>query len=289
MASTTISPKDVSELRIRTGAGMMDCKRALEESSGDMEKAAELLRKKGIAKAEKRAGRVASQGVVVSYLHHNGQVGALVELNCETDFVAKGDVFKDAVAKLARLVAAEGADDLASKSIDGESVDDFVKGMSGKLGEKIELGRVVRFETSDGLLDVYKHIQNERGTIGVLVEMGGVDQSSAQAKEVAHDIALHIANRSTAPRYISRDEFPADAVAREREIFEKQTAEEGKPEQAWPKIIEGKMTGFYKGEGGALLEQAFVKDNKVSIKALIETLGGGAEVRRFARVEIGAD
>jgi elongation factor Ts len=213
----------------------------------------------------------------------------IVELNCETDFVAKGDVFKDAVAKLARLVAAEGADDLASKSIDGESVDDFVKGMSGKLGEKIELGRVVRFETSDGLLDVYKHIQNERGTIGVLVEMGGVDQSSAQAKEVAHDIALHIANRSTAPRYISRDEFPADAVAREREIFEKQTAEEGKPEQAWPKIIEGKMTGFYKGEGGALLEQAFVKDNKVSIKALIETLGGGAEVRRFARVEIGAD
>jgi elongation factor Ts len=282
-----ISAKDVAALRKSTGAGMMDCKKALEENSGDIEAAKNWLREKGIAGAAKRSGRDADQGAVEVLL--DGNVGVIVELNCETDFVAKGDVFKDAVAKLARLVAAEGADDLASKSIDGESVDDFVKGMSGKLGEKIELGRVVRFETSDGLLDVYKHIQNERGTIGVLVEMGGVDQSSAQAKEVAHDIALHIANRSTAPRYISRDEFPADAVAREREIFEKQTAEEGKPEQAWPKIIEGKMTGFYKGEGGALLEQAFVKDNKVSIKALIETLGGGAEVRRFARVEIGAD
>jgi elongation factor Ts len=282
-----ISAKDVAALRKSTGAGMMDCKKALEENSGDIEAAKNWLREKGIAGAAKRSGRDADQGAVEVLL--DGNVGVIVELNCETDFVAKGDVFKDAVAKLARLVAAEGADDLASKSIDGESVDDFVKGMSGKLGEKIELGRVVRFETSDGLLDVYKHIQNERGTIGVLVEMGGVDQSSAQAKEVAHDIALHIANRSTAPRYISRDEFPADAVAREREIFEKQTAEEGKPEQAWPKIIEGKMTGFYKGEGGALLEQPFVKDNKVSIKALIETLGGGAEVRRFARVEIGAD
>jgi elongation factor Ts len=282
-----ISAKDVAALRKSTGAGMMDCKKALEENSGDIEAAKNWLREKGIAGAAKRSGRDADQGAVEVLL--DGNVGVIVELNCETDFVAKGDVFKDAVAKLARLVAAEGADDLASKSIDGESVDDFVKGMSGKLGEKIELGRVVRFETSDGLLDVYKHIQNERGTIGVLVEMGGVDQSSAQAKEVAHDIALHIANRSTAPRYISRHEFPADAVAREREIFEKQTAEEGKPEQAWPKIIEGKMTGFYKGEGGALLEQAFVKDNKVSIKALIETLGGGAEVRRFARVEIGAD
>jgi elongation factor Ts len=282
-----ISAKDVAALRKSTGAGMMDCKKALEENSGDIEAAKNWLREKGIAGAAKRSGRDADQGAVEVLL--DGNVGVIVELNCETDFAAKGDVFKDAVAKLARLVAAEGADDLASKSIDGESVDDFVKGMSGKLGEKIELGRVVRFETSDGLLDVYKHIQNERGTIGVLVEMGGVDQSSAQAKEVAHDIALHIANRSTAPRYISRDEFPADAVAREREIFEKQTAEEGKPEQAWPKIIEGKMTGFDKGEGGALLEQAFVKDNKVSIKALIETLGGGAEVRRFARVEIGAD
>jgi elongation factor Ts len=147
----------------------------------------------------------------------------------------------------------------------------------------------VRFETSDGLLDSYKHVQNERGTIGVLVELGGVDASSSTAREVAHDIALHIANRSTAPRYVSRDEFPAQDVQREREFYEKQTREEGKPEQAWPKIVDGKMNGFFKGEGGALLDQAFVKDNKQTIGALLKTLGGSAEVRRFARVEIGQD
>jgi len=284
---TEVSAKDVAALRKATGAGMMDCKKALAENGGDFEAAKNWLREKGIAGAAKRAGREADQGAVEVVL--DGGAGAIVELNCETDFVAKGDVFKDAVARLARLVLAEGADDLAAKTIDGESVDEFVKGLSGKLGEKIELGRVVRFESADGLLDAYKHVQNERGTIGVLVELGGVDTASAQAREVAHDLALHIANRSTAPRYVTRDEFPADVVAREREIIEKQTAEEGKPEQAWPKIVEGKLNGFFKGEGGALLDQAFVKDNKQTIAALVQGLGGGAEVRRFARVEIGAD
>jgi elongation factor Ts len=282
-----ISAKDVAALRKITGAGMMDCKKALEENNGDIELAKDWLREKGIAGAAKRAGRDADQGAVEVTVQ--GNVGAVVELNCETDFVAKGDVFKEALNKIVALVVDEGADDLAAKSIDGETVDDFVKGLSGKLGEKIEVGRLVRFESSDGLLDAYKHVQNERGTIGVLVELGGVDPSSAPAREVAHDIALHIANRSTAPRYITRDEFPADVVAREREIIEKQTAEEGKPEQAWPKIIEGKLTGFFKGEGGALLEQPFVKDNKQTIAALVGTLGGSAEVRRFARIEIGQD
>ena len=144
-------------------------------------------------------------------------------------------------------------------------------------------------DTTDGLLDGYKHMQNERGTIGVLVELGGVDAGDARAREVAHDIALHIANRSSSPRYVTRDEFPADVVAREREIFEKQTAEEGKPEQAWPKIVEGKLNGFFKGEGGALLDQAFVKDNKQTIAALVSSSGPTAEVRRFVRVEIGQD
>jgi elongation factor Ts len=220
---------------------------------------------------------------------YEGNVGVIVELNCETDFVAKGAVFKDALTKLVALVREQGDDNLAAKTIDGETVEDFVKSMSGTLGEKMELGRVVRFETTDGLLDGYKHIQNERGTIGVLVELGGVDPSNAQACEVAHDIALHVANKSTAPRYITRDEFPADVVEAERAFHEKQTREEGKPEAAWPKIVEGKMTGFYKNTGGALLEQAFVKDNKQTIQALLGTLGPDATVRRFARVEIGAD
>jgi elongation factor Ts len=282
-----ISAKDVAALRKATGAGMMDCKKALEETSGDIDAAKGWLREKGLAGAAKRAGRDADQGAVqVSY---EGNVAVIVELNCETDFVAKGSVFAEALDKLVALVRAEGDDNVLAKTVDGETVDDFVKGMSGTLGEKMELGRVVRFETSDGLLDGYKHVQNERGTIGVIVELGGVNASDAKAREVAHDIALHIANKSTAPRYISRDEFPADVVETERAFHEKQTKEEGKPEAAWPKIIEGKMTGFFKNTGGALLEQSFVKDNKQTIAALLKTLGDSAEVRRFARVEIGQD
>jgi elongation factor Ts len=282
-----ISAKDVAALRKATGAGMMDCKKALEESGGDLEAAKVALREKGLAGAAKRAGRDADQGAVE--VIYKGHIGVIAELNCETDFVAKGDMFKSAVHQLASLVEVEGADDVLSKQIDGDSVDFYVKSLSGTLGEKIELGRIVRFETSDGLIDGYKHVQNERGTIGVIVELGGVDPKDHKAKEVAHDIALHIANKSTAPRYVARDEFPADVVETERAFHEKQTKEEGKPEAAWPKIIEGKMTGFYKATGGALLEQAFVKDNKQTIAQLLGTLGSDAKVRRFARVEIGAD
>ena len=172
-----------------------------------------------------------------------------------------------------------------TKTYEGATVDDFVKGMSGTLGEKIQLGRVVRYETSDGLLDGYKHVQNERGTVGVLVELAGVDPTNAQAREVAHDIALHIA--SAAPRYVSRDDVPADAVTRERAVLEAQTREEGKPEQALGKIVDGKLNGFFKTV--ALLEQPFVKDQKTTIKALVDGLGGGASVRRFARVKIGEE
>ena len=278
-----VSAKDVAALRKVTGAGMMDCKKALQECEGDMERAKDWLREKGIAGAAKRAGRDADQGSVEVLVE--GSVGALVELNCESDFVAKGDVFKTAVASLAKIVVEHGESDLGSRTVDGESVDDFVKGLSGKLGENIQLGRVVRFESGDGLIDAYKHVQYERGVMGVLVELGGVDPADAKAREVAHDIALHIA--SAAPRYVSRDDVPADEVARERDVLAKQTAEEGKPEQAWPKIIEGKLNGFFKTV--ALLEQSSVKDQKQTIGALVQALGGDATVRRFARVKIGED
>jgi elongation factor Ts len=208
-----------------------------------------------------------------------------VELNCETDFVAKGDAFGQALAALTKLVVDEGDTELGAKTVDGESVDDYVKGLSSTLGEKIELGRVFRFATSDGLLDGYKHIQNERGTVGVIIELGGVDRADAKARAVAHDIALHIA--SAAPRYVSRDEVPAADVARERDIYDVQTREEGKPEQAWPKIIEGKLNGFYKTV--VLLEQSFVKDNKQTIDAVVKSLGPEAHVRGFARVKIGEE
>jgi elongation factor Ts len=281
-----ISAKDVAALRKITGAGMMDCKKALKETGGDIELAKDWLREKGIAGAAKRAGRDADQGAIDVLVE--GGVGALVELNCETDFVAKGDVFKQAVAALVKIVVEHGENDLGAQQINGESVDDFVKGLSGTLGEKIELGRIVRFEAADGLLDAYKHIQNERGVVGVLVELGGVDPATAKAQEVAHDIALHIA--SAAPRWVTRDEVPADVIERERKIYESLAKEEGKPEAAWPKIVDGKINGFYKANpGGALVEQSFVKDQKVTIGALVAGLGEGATVRRFARVKIGEE
>ncbi len=278
-----ISAKDVAALRKMTGAGMMDCKRALLENDGDFERAKDWLREKGIAGAAKRGGRAADQGAVEVLV--SDDVGAVVELNCETDFVAKGEAFGRALTALTRLVVDEGDTDIGAKKIDGETVDDYVKGLSGTLGEKIELGRVFRFATTDGLLDGYKHLQNDRGTVGVLVELGGVDRGDARAREVAHDVALHIA--SAAPRYVARDEVPPEAVARERDIYEAQTREEGKPEQAWPKINEGKMNGFYKSV--VLLEQSFVKDNKQTIETVVKSLGPDALVRGLARVKIGEE
>jgi elongation factor Ts len=278
-----VSAKDVAALRKVTGAGMMDCKRALLENDGDFERAKDWLREKGIAGAAKREGRAADQGAVEVLV--TADVGAVVELNCETDFVAKGEVFGRALAALTRLVVDEGDTDVGAKKIDGETVDDYVKGLSGTLGEKIELGRVFRFATTDGLLDGYKHIQNDRGTVGVLIELGGVDRGDKRAREVAHDVALHIA--SAGPRYVTRDEVPAEVVARERDIYEAQTREEGKPEQAWPKINEGKMNGFYKTV--VLIEQSFVKDNKQTIDSVVKSLGPEAHVRGFARVKIGEE
>ena len=278
-----VSARDVAALRKITGAGMMDCKKALLENDGDFERAKDWLREKGIAGAAKREGRAADQGAVEVLV--TGGVGAVVELNCETDFVAKGASFGAALSALTRLVVDEGDSELGAKQLNGESVDDYVKGLSGTLGEKIELGRIFRFETSDGLLDGYKHVQNERGTVGVLVELGGVDRDDDKVRGVAHDIALHIA--SAAPRYVTRDEVPAEEVARERAIYEAQTKEEGKPEQAWPKIVEGKLNGFYKTV--ALVEQAFVKDNKQTIGAVVKALGPDAHVRGFARVKIGEE
>jgi elongation factor Ts len=278
-----ISAKDVAALRKATGAGMMDCKKALEENEADFDRAKDWLREKGIAGASKRAGRDADQGAVEVLVQE--PVGALVELNCETDFVAKGDVFKRALTDLTELVVEQGDTDVGAKTIEGQTVDDFVKGLSGSLGEKIELGRVYRFETAGGVLDGYKHVQNERGTVGVLVELTGVDPGDAGTREVAHDIALHIA--SAAPRFVSREDVPKDEVERERAVLEAQTREEGKPEQAWPKIVEGKLNGFFKTV--ALVEQPFVKDNKQTIGALVKNLGPNAGVRRFARVKIGEE
>jgi elongation factor Ts len=280
-----ISAKDVAALRKVSGAGMMDCKKALEESSGDMEKAKTWLREKGLAAAGKRAGRAASQGTVDVFV--DGHLGAIVELTCETDFVAKGEGFKSAVARLAKQVAEQG-EDIAGKPYAGDpsqTVDDFVKGLAGSLGENIGLGRVVRFEVTGGLIDAYKHIQQERGMIGVLIEVTGVDPADPKAIEIGHDIALHVA--SAAPRWVSRDDVPPDVIEAERAVLENLTRNEGKPEQAIPKIVEGRIGGFFKEN--CLVEQGFVRDPKVTVGSLLSGLGGDAKVTRFARVKVGEE
>jgi elongation factor Ts len=277
-----VSAQDVAALRKVTGAGMMDCKKALIETEGDQEAAVDWLRKQGLG-ASKRAGRSAEQGTVDVVIEHD--VAALVELTCETDFVAKGKDFVATVAALARLVAETGEENLESKPFEGQTVGEAVTLLVAKLGEKIELGRVARYETTDGILDGYKHIQNERGTIGVLVELGGVDRSDPKAKELAHDLALHIA--SAAPRFIRREDVSEAAIEKEREVLAELTRNEGKPEASIAKIVEGRLNGFYKDY--VLLEQGFVRDPKVTVGKLIEELAPAADVRRFTRVKVGEE
>jgi elongation factor Ts len=278
-----VSAKDVAALRKVTGAGMMDCKKALEENDGDHEAAKDWLRTKGLAGASKRAGRTADQGTVD--VVWNDEVAALVELTCETDFVAKGADFVGTVAALTRQVAEQGDAGLAQQAFEGSTVEEYVTQLSAKLGEKIELGRVVRYESDDALLDGYKHIQNDRGTIGVLVDLAGVDRADPKAREIAHDLALHIA--SAAPRYVRREDVPDDAIEKERALLTELTRNEGKPENAIEKIVAGRIQGFYKDY--VLLEQGFVRDPKVTVRALVEGLGADAVVRRFTRVKVGEE
>ena len=278
-----IAAKDVAALRKQTGAGMMDCKKALEEADGDFEAAKDWLRERNLAGAAKRSGRGAEQGAVEVIVDKG--VAVVAELTAETDFVSKGDDFQQLLAGIAEIAVEKGTDDLADQGYNGSTVGSEVQQLAGKLGENIALGRIVRFEATDGVLDGYKHIQADRGVIGVIVEIGGVDADDARVREVAHDIALHIAN--SAPRWLTRDEVPADEVAREREVLKNLTRNEGKPEQAIPKIVEGRIGGFYKDN--VLVEQAFVKDPKTTIGALVEALGGGATIRRFARVKVGEE
>ena len=276
------SAKDIAALRKATGAGMLDCKQALEESDGKLDDAMDWLRAKGIAKAGKLSDREATEGAVDVVV--DGNVGAIVELNCNTDFVAKGSEFTSLLADLTKLVAANGDGDVAALPFEGSTVGDTLQQLAGKLGENVMLGRVVRFE-SDGLLDAYRHNQSDRGTIAVLVEISGVDPSNEAAREVAHEIALHIS--FAAPPYLTREEVPADVLAREQAVIEEKSRNEGVPEAKLEGAVKGRLNAFYKDV--TLLEQPSVKDPKVSIAKLVEGLGGDAKLTRFARVKVGDD
>jgi elongation factor Ts len=260
-----VNAKDVQALRQATGAGMMDCKKALEEANGDVEAAKTWLREKGLAASAKRSDRDNNQGVVA--LSIDCPLAAIVKLKCETDFVASSESFVAEAQTLADLVRAKSEAAVSERT---KELDD----LKILLKEKIELGEVVRFEAAAGnIMDSYMHVQGGRGVNVVVVEMKGATE------ELAHDIAVHIA--FARPKYLTRDEVPADIVAAERATLETATRNEGKPEAAIGKIVDGKLNGFFKDL--CLLEQPYAKDDKQSVKQII----GSASIVRFAQVEIG--
>jgi elongation factor Ts len=267
---------DVKRLRDLTGAGMLDAKKALDEAEGDFDKAVELLRIKGAKDVGKRAGRTAANGLVA----HSGK--ALLELNCETDFVAKNADFIALAQRLvehgdrAKLTTAEAL--LASTLDDGQTVADAVQDLSAKIGEKLVLNR---FGTVDGTVAVYLHRKSQDlpPAVGVLVEYTGKSDEAGDAD--ARGVAMQVA--AMRPKYLARDEVPADVVESERRIAEQTAREEGKPEAALSKIVDGRVNAFFKDF--VLLEQASVADNKKSVKQMLGE--AGIEVTRFLRFEVG--
>jgi elongation factor Ts len=282
MTQRAISTKDIMDLRSRTGAGMMDCKKALEEANGDLPLAGEILRKKGIAKAEKRAGRDASQGLVQIESAADGSTAAMVELNCETDFVARTEGFQQLVARLTMHAFADSPvgvtlDALLAESLDGKAIAEVVQEFSGKTGEAVTLKRVAHFGVDGGIVGAYRHFNSQ---VGVIVELTGA--RSEEAKALAAEIALHIA--SADPVAVSPSDIPAEMIERERRIAEEQVAQEGKPEAIRAKIVEGKLRKF--ASERALLEQPFVKEESVTIGQMVAKVPG-ATVVRFARFKVG--
>jgi len=267
---------DVKRLRELTGAGMLDCKNALVDTGGDFDKAVEALRIKGAKDVGKRAERATAEGLVAA------KGGALIELNSETDFVAKNAEFQalaDVIVAAAAKSKAADVDALkAAEAAAGKTVEQAIAELSAKIGEKLELRRVAFF---DGTVETYLHKRaaDLPPAVGVLVEYKG--GSDASGKEAAHAVALQIA--ALKARYLSRDDVPADVVASERRIAEETAKEEGKPEQALPKIVEGRLNGFFKD--AVLLEQPSVSDNKKTVKALLDE--AGVTVTRFVRFEVG--
>ena len=268
---------DVKALRERSGAGMMDCKNALDEANGDVEKAMELLRLKGLKGVTKREGRTTSNGLIVARVV--GGTGYLLELACETDFVAKAEKFVSLAESIADAVSAAGAKDLdaaLAADLNGKSVSDAINDEAAIMGEKVELRRVAVVEGAK--VDAYLHRTSKDlpPQVGVLVAYAGNDD------ETAHDVAVHIAAFS--PAHLTRDDVDAEVVATERRIAEETARNEGKPEAALAKIVEGRVTGFFKEN--VLLEQDFAKDTKLSVAKVLEN--AGLEVAAFVRFRVGA-
>jgi elongation factor Ts len=272
-----VTAAQVKELREKTGAGMMECKKVLAETDGNEEKAIELLKERGVLKAEKKSGRIAAEGLVNTYISDDKKVGAIVEVNCETDFVSRGDDFKAFVASIAKQVATQDPKDvedlLAQKYIEDESitVQEALTNLIAKIGENMSIRRFNRYET-EGALTGYLH--NE-GAIGVLVDL------SADDEELGQDICLQIT--AGKPEFLNEDDVPADRLEKEKEILKAQVINEGRPENVAEKIVMGRLGKFY-GEY-CLVDQEFVKDSSQLVKDVLKSKG--VTINRFARLERG--
>ena len=275
----SISAKDVKELREQTGAGMMDCKKALEEADGDFEQAIEILRKKGQKLSEKRSDREANQGLIVTKVSDDGSKAAALEINCETDFVARNEDFQKRADEFVNLVfeeELETVDELLKAKLDGLTVEDHLKDMVGKIGEKIEINRVVLAKT-DGQLVSYIHPGSQ---LGVLVEFEGEIEDA----DIAKDVAMQVA--AMKPLSVTRDGVDSTIVEKELEIAKDQLLNEGKPEEIAEKAAQGKLRRFY--EERVLLEQKFVKDNSLSVKDYLKE-NDSPLVKSFHRLQLGND
>ena len=288
-----ITSQMVKELREMTQAGMMDCKKALIEADGDMDKAVEWLREKGLAAAAKKAGRIAAEGVVASYVSEDAKIGVVVEVNCETDFVAKTDNFINFSKNVAKHIAMANPADvdelMNQKFVDDESktITDLVSDATVSIGEKISIRRFARYEADNGAVETYIHMG---GKIGVLLQVANDNAATLNADEFKtfyHDVALQIA--AARPTYVRPEEVPAETLENERKILRAQAMEEGKPEDIANRMVEGRIKKYYKDV--CLLEQPFVKDGDKSIKQVMtetaKAIGANLDLVKFERFERG--
>ena len=268
---------DVIALRQKTGAGVLDCKKALTETNGDMEKAVDYLREKGIATAAKKASRIAAEGIVAAKIA--GNTGALVEVNCETDFVAKGDQYKEFVNSIVDYVIANDVKDI--DQLVAEKNDETIA-VTAKIGEKIAIRRFVKYTTEGGVVESYIHMG---GKVGVLVEVEGCTCDGA--RELAHDVALQIA--AAKPLYLTASEVPTEVLEHEKEILRAQALNEGKPAAIVDRMVEGRVKKYY--DEFCLLNQAFVKDPSLTIEKVVKSygdkMGKTLSIKRFTRFEMG--
>ena len=278
----------VKDLREKTGAGMMDCKAALAAAGGDMEGAVDYLRKKGLAAAAKKSSRIASEGIVCTYLE--GSSGALVEVNCETDFVARTDDFAELARRIAALVNAKAPQDVEEAltlPAGGGSLGEVLSEKVAKIGEKISFRRFARFETQPGTLGMVVSYIHAGGKIGVIVQVSGADPSNAAVAALAKDLAMQVAAAN--PTYIGRKDVPAQVIEREKSIYREQAKASGKPEKILDKIADGKLEKYF-GDF-CLVEQAFIKDPDRKVAQLLaeagKAAGAGIAVRAFARFQVG--